>query len=248
MDSYSLLINIGSILGILMFFSLCKRESKSWKKALVVLLLSIVVIETGSFAGKLVRLLSYGVEIDLRKIFIEDHGTHFIGRVIFTVTVFPWLYRLLFCGTKKEWENYLDLLCIFMAFQHIFNRAACLSYGCCMGRFYKGPFAFQYVSDKGTGPGYSYSVYPTQLFEMACMILLLALLFVLYRKKKRLSSVFCSGFSVTIFLSEFMMDKQGTILIFGFSVIQFAAILLLVIAFLYFIVHKKMDCSRLFDG
>ena len=211
MDSYSLLINIGSILGILMFFSLCKRESKSWKKALVVLLLSIVVIETGSFAGKLVRLLSYGVEIDLRKIFIEDHGTHFIGRVIF-------------------------------------NRAACLSYGCCMGRFYKGPFAFQYFSDKGTGPGYSYSVYPTQLFEMACMILLLALLFVLYRKKKRLSSVFCSGFSVTIFLSEFMMDKQGTILIFGFSVIQFAAILLLVIAFLYFIVHKKMDCSRLFDG
>ncbi len=80
------------------------------------------------------------------------------------------------------------------------------------------------------------------------MILLLALLFVLYRKKKRLSSVFCSEFSVTIFLSEFMMDKQGTILIFGFSVIQFAAILLLVIAFLYFIVHKKMDCSRLFDG
>lgn len=247
MNSYFLLINMGSILGILIFFNLCKRESKSWKKALALLFISILVIETGSFAGKFVRFLSYGEGIDIRKIFIENHGTHFIGRVIFTVIVFPWFYRLVYRSTKQEWEKYLDLLCIFMAFQHIFNRAACLSNGCCMGKFYNGPFAFQYSSGTETGPGYSYPVYPTQLFEMICMILLLALLFVLYRMKKRLLVVFCSGFSVTIFLSEFMMDKQGTILVFGFSVIQFAALLLVGIAFLYVIVRKRIDCSCLFD-
>ena len=144
MDSYFFIINIGSILGILIFFILCKRESGSWKKTAAVLFISIVVVETGSFAGKLVRFLSYGDGIEIRNFLIEDHGTHFIGRVIFTVIVFPWLYRLVYRGTKKEWEKYLGLLCIFMAFQHIFNRAACLSYGCCMGKFYHGPFAFQY--------------------------------------------------------------------------------------------------------
>lgn len=239
MDSYYLIINIGSILGAVFLLSLYWKKSRSWKKAIVVLLISFVVIEAGDIGGRLVRVLSYGDGLNIWELFTKEQGTHFIGRVIFAVLFFPWAYRLVYRHTKREWMEYLDLLCIFMTFQHIFNRIACLSYGCCMGKSYNGFLAFRYPAGSGTGAGYTYPVYPTQLFEIACMVLLLVLLLVLHRRKQRLLYVFCGVFSITIFLSEFMMDTRGTILIQGFSVIQYAAVLLAGIAGIYLIAVRK---------
>lgn len=239
MDIYNGIINTGTVLGSVFLFFLYWKKSRSWKKTVVVFLISAVMLEIGNFAGKLVRVLSYGEGLDLGELFTEEVGTHFIGRVIFTILFFPWVYGLICRRTKKEWMEYLDLLCIFMAFQHIFNRFACLSRGCCMGKFYNGPFAWKYAAGSGRGAGYSYSVYPTQLFEIVCMVFLFVLLLVLRHRKKRLLYVFCAGFSMTIFLSEFMMDTQGTIRIWGLSVIQYAAVFLGGIAWFYSIAVKK---------
>lgn len=238
MDHYHSIINAGSIIGSVFVLYLYRKKSGDWKKTVVIFLISLLLLEVGNLGGKLVRVLSYGEGVRIWELITQERGTHFIGRVIFTVLGFPWIYRLVYRDSKREWMEYLDLLCIFLVIQHIFNRMACLSYGCCMGRFYDGPFAFRYVGE-GSGAGYSYSVYPTQLFEMICMVCLAALLLILHHRKKRLLFVFCFGFSISIFLSEFMMEGQGAICIFGLSVIQYAAVVLAGIAGIYFVAVRK---------
>lgn len=228
--SYDLFINLGSVLGSILALFLYYRKSRSWKKALSVFLLSLVIVELGFFAGRLVRGLSYGDGESLYTLLTSPQGNHFIGRVLFTVWVFPAAFCLIFKKEKEEWRDYLDLLCIFLTFQHIFNRIACLFNGCCTGKYYDGIFALRYHVKGKSGAGYSYPVYPTQMFEMVCMIVLLAVLLFLYRRHRRLSGVFCGGFALTIFASEFMMNKQGVMLFAGLTAIQYAAVLLFLTA------------------
>lgn len=228
--SYDLFINLGSIVGGMLLLFLYRRKSGSWKKALQVFLISFLILELGFFAGRLVRGLSHGDGESVFTLLAEYQGNHFIGHVLFAMWVFPVIFCAAFRREKEEWRDYLDLLCIFLTFQHIFNRLACLFNGCCAGKYYSGLLALRYHVEGKSGAGYSYPVYPTQLFEIVCMLLLLAVLFLLYRKGKRLSGMFCIGFALTIFTSEFMMDQQGVLCFAGLSVIQYAAILLMLTA------------------
>lgn len=226
-ESYDFFINLGSVLGSILLIALYYHKSRSWKKTTAVYLLSLVILQAGMFAGRLVRGLSYGEEWNLVSIITKPNGNHFIGRVLFTMWVFPLLYRLIFREKKKEWLEYLDILCVFLAFQHIFNRIACLCNGCCMGKPYHGIFAFLCQVDGKTGAGFSYPVFPTQIFEILCMIVLCVMLLIFYFRKKSLTWRFCFGFAGCIFLSEFMMDQTGVLLIAGLSIIQYAAVALL---------------------
>ena len=73
----------------------------------------------------------------------------------------------------------------------------------------------------------TYKVFPSQLFEAACMLLLMAVLIILYRKGKDIFYVCIAGFGIVIIISEIFMDKSGTVMYLNLSVIQIAAILLL---------------------
>ena len=97
-----------------------------------------------------------------------------------------------------------------------------------MGKPYSGIFAFWYRANGKSGAGFSYPVWPAQIFEISGMVILLILFFALHTKKKHFADVFSMGFAVCIFLSEFMMDQTGVLLIAGLSVIQYAAIVLFV--------------------
>lgn len=224
--SYDLFINLGSILGSFLLIFLYYRKNGSWKKTFAVFLLSLAVVELGFFAGRLVRGLSYGTGESFWELLVSPNGNHFIGRALFTVWVFPAAFRVFFQKDRKEWEGYLDMLCVFLTFQHIFNRLACLFNGCCFGSYYDGIFALRYHEAGRSGAGYSYPVFPVQLFEMVCMAGLLTLLFLLYRKGKGLVRSFCCLFAFTVFLSEFMMDKRGVMLFAGLTAIQYAAVVL----------------------
>lgn len=229
--SYDFFINLGSIIGSVILIILYFRKSKSWKTAISVYVFSLVIVELGFFTGGFVRGLSYGDAdslMDVLKLFVENRGSHFIGRVILVLWAFPLLFCLIFRKIKTEWRDYIDILCVFLAFQHIFNRVACLFNGCCCGKYYDGIFSFRYNVEGGFGPGYAYPVYPTQLFEIICMIILFATLLIMHIRRKRLLFVFTMGFSITIFISEFMMSTSGVVYIAGLSVIQYAAIVLLI--------------------
>lgn len=224
--SYDLFINLGSVLGSILLIVLYYRKSGSWKKTFAVFLLSLAIVQLGFFAGRLVRGISYGEGESLTELLTTPQGNHFIGRVLFTAWVFPAAFCLIFKKKKEEWKDYLDLLCVFLTFQHIFNRIACLFNGCCVGKYYDGIFALRYYGQGKSGAGYSYPVYPTQMFEVVCMLVLLVLLLFLYKRRRRLRNVFCAGFALTVFVSEFMMDKKGVLLFAGLTAIQYAAVLL----------------------
>lgn len=242
--SYDFFINMGSIIGVVILLILFYRKSKSIKKSFCLLGISIVIVELGYFAGNAIRGLTYGgVQgmSDVIHLFTRWNGNHFIGRVLVLMWVFPVVYRLIYKKNRQEWIEYLDLLCIFMTFQHIFNRIACFFNGCCCGKYYIGKLAFQYKVEGKSGPGYSYSVYPTQFFEIACMVVLLIVLMILYIKNKRLVYVFQISFALTIFVSEFMMNSQGTITIWGFTVIQYCSGILLVTAFIMWLLRRREE-------
>ena len=60
------------------------------------------------------------------------------------------------------------------------------------------------------------------------MLLFLWFVF-LWKKHKSITEKFEIAFGIVIFLSEFMMDKSGTIQIAGLTVVQYAALLLTVL-------------------
>ena len=64
-ESYDFFINLGSVLGSILLIALYYHKSRSWKKTTAVYLLSLVILQAGMFAGRLVRGLSYGEEWNL---------------------------------------------------------------------------------------------------------------------------------------------------------------------------------------
>ena len=122
----------------------------------------------------------------------------------------------------------MDRYCMFLIFQHIFNRIACFYNGCCVGRYYDGIFALRYTGT-GSGAGYSYPVYPAVLFECISMIVLFIIGLIRIKKKKNMTKLFEIVFGLVIFLSEFMMDHSGTIQIAGLTIVQYAALLLIIL-------------------
>lgn len=227
-SAYNFWINIGSVIGSIGLLVSIYLLVKSKKDTVLIYLSMLAVMLLGAFPASAVRGLTYGGVRSLSDFFglFIYQGSHFIGRVLFCIIIYPLCFRVLFRSKKNLCGAMMDRFCLFFTFQHIFNRIACIFNGCCVGKYYDGLFSIQYLDAEKTGPGYSYPVYPTRLFEIVGMIILFLILFLRYRKGKRILVWFEVGFGVVIFLSEFMMDASGTIQIAGLTVIQYAAILL----------------------
>lgn len=235
---YPLLINIGSILAVAVYVFLCWKKSKSSVKTIVTTILGITLLVWGYYLSNFLRGVNAGSVHSTSDVFLENQGGHFIGRVLFVMWLFPPIYAVAFQKEKGEWVQYLDMLCVSLTVQHIFNRLACLCHGCCYGRKYSGPFAFTYPLGNGWGAGYDYSIYPTQLFEIIGMLILLVILLWRLRQNKHTVLLFEIVFAVIIFLSELMMSRTGVTLYFYLTAVQYAAIALILTALIFALIQK----------
>lgn len=214
-STYNLFINIGTILGFFVFiFTSYKRKYKIGKTVCIGILV-FFLLQWGFFASNLIRGLNNGDIGSFRDIILEKKGAHFIGRVIFAVSLFPVLYKAFFQKEKKEWVSAMDSLCLFLIVQHIFNRIACLLNGCCGGKL---------ISESSS------LKYPTQLFEAGSMVILLGVCIFLFKKNISIYFIFEIWFAVTIFISEFMIDNSDAVYYLGLDAIQYAAIVLIIIS------------------
>ena len=226
----SLMINVGSSIGLLTTAVLLARvygKGKNWKERLLYIVLPVsvqlvIIMTVGPFLGSMIRNLTYPLtgnftEDALRVIY--GGGNHFIGTVIVSFFILPVLYRKLY---KKEAEAVLNAMAFYFVIQHFFSRIGCFFEGCCYGIPVHGGLAVKFPDDVLT-----YKVFPSQLFEAACMLFLMAVLIILYRKGKDIFYVCIAGFAIVIIISEIFMDKSGTVMYLNLSVIQIAAILLL---------------------
>lgn len=236
---YNLFINAGTLIGLIVFLWGGYKKSYGIDRLVCAGVLAFALLKWGFFASNLLRGLNQGDISNVRNIFTVNTGGHFLGRVIFAVWFFPVLYRLLFQKKKGEWVGYMDALCMYLVVQHIFNRIACLLNGCCEGKEYDGLFSFRYSMGRGYGAGFDYSMYPTQLFEIVSMTLLLIVCIYLCRKNVRLFFIFEIWFGITIFISEFMMENEGAIYYGGLDAVQYGSLILIITAFVTRKIRRK---------
>lgn len=248
-DFYYVSANIGSILAIFTVAVLLYRTYRKeapWKHILLTILLCAGLVYIGGYTSTWIRQLSFGTYKDMRELFqniANGYGNHFIGRVITIALLYLPCYRILYPFVFKEKKRWLsdgiesiEILSFFILIQHIFNRLGCLCRGCCFGVPYQGVFALQF---KNIGI-VEYPVFPTQLFEIFGMGVLLLFAAFLFHRGKSIFGITLCGFGVVIWLSEFFMDKRGTRLFLGFSVIQYAAFFVLLLGILYIFIQKKV--------
>ncbi len=232
--TYDLCNNIGTVIGIVAMLLVWRKKKLNLKQVLAGAAAMAAVIVVGGFFSSLFRQLnhmdfqSYG---ELARDVAARKGNHFIGRVLAAAFFFPCFSRaaafiLRQPYTKELQGDLLDALAFFIPIQHIFNRLACLMNGCCYGIPYHGLFALRF-------PDLAYPVFPSQIFEMACMAALLAVVVFFDRKGKPLFGAALIGFGLSIFLSEFFMDQQGNLRILGMNAIQYGSLLVCAIGIFY---------------
>lgn len=238
------MIQMGSIVAIAVVVCLLYRsymkEKKTWKQfvryiAAPVVVEAVIALVLGQWVGTLIRGFTHEVEGNIieKLQYIAGHaGIHFIGTVLVSAILLPLFCHFMY--DRKEGDAILNILAFFFTIQHFFNRLGCFMEGCCYGIPMTGILSLRFPDEI-----VSYSVFPSQIFEMLCMLCLCIIQIVLYRKRKNIFILTMAGFGISIFVSEFLMNKMGVVMYFGLDAIQFAAILLILIAFLLFIIKRK---------
>ena len=89
----------------------------------------------------------------------------------------------------------------------------------------------------------SYRVFPSQIFELVCMVVLIFMQIVLYKKGKDIFELSLSVFGLSIYVSEFFINKEGVVTYFNMTAVQYSALLLIIIALVLFRRKKKSAYS-----
>lgn len=196
----------------------------------------------GGYAGALIRNLTFPDRgVLLWEKVSEGQGKHFIGTVmicsLLAVPISLGLGKLLKLGKNRYHDMciILNALSIGLLIQHIFGRVGCFCRGCCYGIPCSGWFSVKFKYSE-----VSYSVFPSQLFEIVIAIFLLFIVVALWRHKKIAFGYLQMGFGLMIFISEFFMDKRGTVQYMQMSVIQFFALGLMLLGGMQQIYLKKI--------
>ena len=117
---------------------------------------------------------------------------------------------------------------------HGIGRLGCFLNGCCYGVETESWFGMYF-------PGHSHKVFPTQLFEMAFLLILSAILFILAIKDMTVYTmpIYLLAYGVFRFVIEFIRgDERGQLQ--GLSPSQYWCILLVIAAIILYILYKKV--------
>lgn len=136
---------------------------------------------------------------------------------------------------KIDVWDYIQKLLPFVPWIHCFGRIGCYLAGCCYGRPYSGIFAVTYPEE--ALPPSDISLFPVQLVEAACLMLLF---FVLIKVKEnyRLEAYLLIYGVLRFILEYFRYDEdRGSFLFFSTS--QWVSIILICVALFRVLKRKK---------
>lgn len=247
-ELYHVAINIGIVFTLIVQ---CILILKFFKKLKYILFLPgyFLLLYVGRYAAAFIRCANDGGldgVMDLSNAVLKLLGTHFLGHVItFFILYFPmlWFIRELcieiagvsMCS-NQELVKFGEITAIGLPIQHIFNRLGCLCQGCCYGIRYDGPFAIFLPYNEDI----DYEVFPCQILEILCMIILLLIVYILIRKGKHTFGLILIGFSLTFFISEFFTENPNSIRHLGLTYVQFFSIGTVIIGIGYCVILEKL--------
>lgn len=197
---------------------------------------AVLAITVGKLFGTFIRGMTFGLQGSITEkiqYIYKNAGTHFIGIVIVFALILPFFFRILYGEAKTD--DFLNISAFFFSIQHMFNRIGCFCEGCCYGIPMSGFFSVKFPDEV-----LSYRVFPSQIFELVCMVVLIAMQIVLYKKGKDIFELSLSVFGLSIYVSEFFINKEGVVTYFNMTAVQYSALLLIIIALVLFRIKKKL--------
>lgn len=222
---YGILLAVGLLSAVLLFKIICNVKKVDDKTYTFYSLLAIVSIAIGILGAAIFQAFYDMIELyRTQKILkFEFTGLTFMGGLISGVLAFV-LGTVIFAKGQVK-RNFFECAsyaapCIVLG--HMFGRLGCFCAGCCYGKRTDGIFGVRF-------PGDAYNVYPTQLFEVAFLAVLLAVMLVLlfkFKMYKPLLPIYGISYAVYRFLIEFIRDDSRGALIPGLTPSQFQVIIL----------------------
>lgn len=222
LDMYTILLIVGLFAAVLLFKFICGRFKVDDATYNFFAILAVISIALGILSA----ILFQSVYNFIEKGIFELAGMTFMGGLIGGTLTFV-LGTVLF-AKKKVKANFWQMAnyaapCVVTG--HIFGRLGCFCAPCCYGKPTDSIFGVQF-------PGMKEKVFPTQLFEVFLLAILLAVMLVLlfkYKKSNFLLLLYGFTYSIGRFLIEFLRgDPRGKFLPF-FSPSQWQCIFLLLI-------------------
>ncbi len=248
LELYSLFINIGVVVTVALLLVLLFVTFRTFRSLLLVFAYGAVLI-VGQYVSAAVRVINDGfLERGESLWFAMKNliGSHFMGHIItFMILFYPAAFlirgicREVFgfsLATAQDTFKAGSLAALMLPVQHIFNRLGCYSRGCCYGIEYHGPFAVSFPQN----PEVEHSVFPCQILEIVCMVLLLVILIILFRKGRDIVGFALAGFGITFFISEFFTENPQSIKHMGLTNIQIISTVCILISIFYVIFIEKI--------
>lgn len=238
----SVFINIATAISVTVMILLILLKYRITFRMAVVSAMSAFCTLTSFIGSNMARKLYNGqwrdIEVFVENIF-EYEGTHYIGAVIYIVCIAPFLWNIVMKKEKSTFSkhgmmDYINILSVYIILQGFIGRIGCLSEGCCHGRIYDGIFSVPTV-------GMGYNTYPSLWIELILLFITLILVLITYFKKQNSITVCTLGYALSVFTAEFTYDRTGALIICGLSVIQYLAVILGIIALLYYRINKKSN-------
>lgn len=241
--TYGLCMLAGLTAAFFLFKTLLKRRRVRWECAMVIFACAFGVALFGAYL--LYMLASVGIPTLIRAAragllweVLQMGGMVFYGGVI--GGVFGVLLGCRIVGLR--FFPVLDLCAPALALGHAFGRVGCLFAGCCYGVPCDLPFCFALSPDIAGGA----RLFPVQLAESACDLLLCLALVVYLRKPRRVprtAGIFMMSYSVYRFALEFLRYDEIRGHVFSLSTSQFIsiAVFLAGLVFVFILGQRGLD-------
>lgn len=241
-STFTLMIGIGIILGLLLLEFLCKKRNvpaSECDNLTLIIALSIPIIFISS------ALFDKFAHFKTQREFIDNlfkyTGISYLGGFLGGISFFIIMYKSIF-KSFKNFDIHSSCLVPSVLLAHFFGRIGCFLGGCCFGFPLDAQFCFAF--SHGT-PAYllygSKRLFPTQLIEaLALLIIFFIMLFII---KKHSLFWYMLFYGVTRFFIEFLRgDNRGTFLISILSPSQYISIVM-IFAALLFLLRREADKS-----
>lgn len=233
-DSYTLLIFIGVICCLLIYYIFALKHNIKGKYLYDILINATLSVIVGFvFAVLFQSIFDAFKENSENSPFAMTFYGGLIGGVLFFI-----LFYKFYIQKKNENANFVkDILiiapaCITTA--HAFGRIGCFLAGCCHGIETDSVLGMKF-------PGLEYNVYPTQLYEAIFLFILSGILFVLAYKFQYFYTftIYLASYGIFRFLIEFIRGDDRGAFLFSLSPAQWISIIAIIISILYFVLFKR---------
>ena len=241
LPSYGLLIALGVISANLIAIALIKKYKLAFEDFIVLEAYSFL----GGFLGAKVlfflvsrSLIEWDKIMDLRYFNqLMQSGFVFYGGLLGGIIFVLIAQRI----HHIEGMLYVRKVIFLLPWIHCFGRIGCFMAGCCYGKPFDGPCSV--VFPEGSLAPSGISLFPIQLVEAICLMLIALVILILIVKKDLYYSieVYLISYAVVRFILEYFRNDAARGEFLWFSTSQWISVILFIATIIWIFIHKRRN-------